>query len=314
MDEITKDLLTAFEQRALDNPGPVPYSVSFGSGLHDRSLFICSALHGDEVGSIPAILRIIDDIKNKNIEFGGIITLALGNIEAIKNNKRFVTEDMNRIFNKSSTDTVDAERVQEIKKLITSHSIFIDLHQTIGPTKSPFYVIRGAEENMQLATIIAAAPLAMLVEVEANDKARMTSTAFAATQNITSFTLELSQKGYSVKAEELAYSAISKIIHTVNTHAISTWKHLASQKKPLEVITIEYTHEFTDPAMRLYPGLINGEFYKKDFELGEYKGQKILAPFDGYIFFPKYPPRDKDQNALSPLPSHLFEFGKVVNS
>jgi succinylglutamate desuccinylase len=313
MDEITKDLLTAFEHRALENPGPVPHSVSFTSGLHDRSLFICSALHGDEVGSIPAILRIIDDIKNQNIKFDGTITFALGNIEAIKINKRFVTEDMNRIFNKNSQDTVDATRVQEIKKLITSHSIFIDLHQTIGPTKSPFYVIRGAEENMQLATIIEAAPLAMLVEAEANDKARMTSTAYAANHDITSFTLELSQKGYSLKAEELAYSTISKIIHTVDKNPKQTWKNLAAQKKPLNVITIEYSHEFTDPAMRLHPGLINGEFYKKDFELGECKGQKILAPFDGYIFFPKYPNRDSHQNALSPLPSHLFEFGKVVN-
>lgn len=314
MEEITKDLLQAFSERASENPGSVPYSVSFSFGQHDRSLFICSALHGDEVGSIPAVLRIIDDIKKGSIKFGGTITFALGNIEAIKINKRFVTEDMNRIFGKSNVDTVDAKRVKEIEKLITSHSIFIDLHQTIGPTKSPFYVVRGAEENMQLARIIEAAPLAMLVaEAEANSKSRITGTTFAGFHNITAFTLELGQKGYNIKSEELAYNTILKIIQTMDEHPTNTWKKIAETKPPLKIISIEYAHEFTEPSMRLHPGLINGEFYQKGFELGIHGNQKIVAPFDGYIFFPKYPIRDANQNALMPLPSHLFEFGKVIN-
>lgn len=313
MEEITKDLLKTFQERSEEYPGDIPYSVSFNNKKSSSSLFICAAIHGDEVGSIPALLRIIDEFKNKTLEFDGKITFALGNIEAIKINKRFVKEDMNRIFGKGG-DSVDAKRATEIAKLVTSHKIFIDLHQTISPTKCPFFVIRGSPLNLALARITQAAPLAILVDnEEMNNHSRVTGTAFAAKHDVTAFTLELSQKGYNIKAEELAFQTIKKIITVVNKNPTSDWVRLSETNPKLSVVTIDYAHEFTDPSMRLVPGLINGEFYKKGTVLGEYRDHKILAPFDGYIFFPKYPERDKHQNANLPLPSHLFEFGKLVN-
>ncbi len=318
MDEITKDLLSAFKLRAKENPGPYPYTVSFDFGSSSKSIFICSAIHGDEVGSIPALLRVIDDIKSKKITYNGKITLALGNVEAIKIGKRFVEEDMNRIFGKTGLNTIDGRRAEEISFLIASHDMLIDLHQTIGPTKSPFYVIRGSEENIQLSKILASAPLAIIAEeAEFNGTGRMTATAYASQKNTFAYTLELSQKGYSPQAESLAYETIVKTLHILSTRKMSDWALLAESAPPLELISIQYSHEFTDPKMRLLPGFANGDFCEKDTilgDVGDVGDHKILAPFDGYIFFPKYPNRGTDQNATRPLPSHLFEFGKVLNS
>jgi succinylglutamate desuccinylase len=311
VEEITKDLLEAFSDRASSDPGPVPYSISFSSNQHNRSLFICSATHGDEVGSIPAVLRIVDDIKRGRIQFGGKLTFALGNVEAIKINKRFVKEDMNRIFGKTDLSTPDAKRANEIARLVTSHSIFVDLHQTIGPTKSPFYVIRSSEKNIQLAKAIAAAPLAINVDDYELKTETMTGTAYAFKHNIHAFTLELSQKGYNIKSEELAYTTIKKLLEFVDRNEESDWHKLANQAPKMELIKIEHAYKFTDASMRLHPGHVNGTFYKKGHSLGVFGDKEILAPFDGYIFFPKYPDRDQNGNALDPRPSHLFEFGKV---
>ena len=70
----------------------------YDGGKSDYTLHISSIVHGNEVGSLPTVISVIQDLEQGNIEFGGRINITLGNPEASKMDRRFIDADLNRLF------------------------------------------------------------------------------------------------------------------------------------------------------------------------------------------------------------------------
>ena len=82
-------LLSRF--RSLGCPGPFDYEWSFhyDGGKSEAHIVVGSVIHGDEVGSLPALVDTAERLAAGHLSYGGRLTILLGNPEASLENKRF---------------------------------------------------------------------------------------------------------------------------------------------------------------------------------------------------------------------------------
>lgn len=107
----------------------IPVHV-FNGQYEGPTLFITSAIHGDELNSIEIIRRVHDHIKLKKLH-GTIITVPVTNIHGVIMQSRYFSDrrDLNRSFPGAKHGTLAARLAHGLMKKIVSISDYgIDLH------------------------------------------------------------------------------------------------------------------------------------------------------------------------------------------
>ncbi len=122
-----------------------------------------AGIHGNENSGIFALQEVFKTIKPFNVQ-GSIYGIS-GNLKALELNKRFIDEDLNRIWTHDKLDYIknknqlnieeqeQAELFDNLKKIIIDHSgpfYFIDLHTTSSKTL-PFITINDALINRKFS-------------------------------------------------------------------------------------------------------------------------------------------------------------------
>ena len=75
--------------------------VSITPATYDKSVVISAGIHGNETAPIEMLEQIYQDIFAGELTVNSRLLLILGNPEAIRQNKRFIGFDMNRLFYQS---------------------------------------------------------------------------------------------------------------------------------------------------------------------------------------------------------------------
>ncbi len=170
MPQALSDHLDAFDRARV--PGAYAYDrvSDHVGGEHATHLVFGSLVHGDEVGSLPAVVRVIEALRSGALKFGGRVTFFLGNPEAGLAGVRFLESDLNRVFVDSAADDHEGRRARQLRPILDDADVFIDLHQTIEETKHAFYIFPFGVEGWQWARAIAATPLWVTRSPEATVK------------------------------------------------------------------------------------------------------------------------------------------------
>ncbi|MCB0391893.1 MAG: succinylglutamate desuccinylase/aspartoacylase family protein [Bdellovibrionales bacterium] len=308
------EYLEKFKEFEKQYSGPIDYSLRFPSTeANYPHIYFSACVHGNEIGSLPALFELIENLHSKKINYPGTITISLGNIEAIKQDVRFVEKDMNRHFGDSQTHHPEAQRANKLCQLIDECDLFIDLHQTIEPTSEPFFVLSDVSENRNFAQALALINKAIL-RSPTNDS-YLTATTYAYRKNKIAVTIELSQKGINTQATQLAKKIFTKTFDLAC--AISTGKKIEDLCKgcaPLTWLAITHYQEFDGPLCHLTEGFSNLDFVSKGQVLG-YKnnGEAFTAPFDGFVLFPKYVERDEKGASIQTPPKDIIALTKIIS-
>ncbi len=124
---------------------------------HSGHIVIGCIIHGNEVGSLPGVIKTIQKLIDKKISYGGKISFFLGNKEAALQNKRFIDHDLNRCFALQETKPFSHEkkRALELKNLLNTADVFIDFHQTTRPCLESFYIFAMHKQSYLWARAIA---------------------------------------------------------------------------------------------------------------------------------------------------------------
>ncbi len=315
MDAKTKECFQQFQQWCEEAPGKIPYSVEFDFAKHDTHIVFSFLVHGDEVGSFPAILRAIHELQSGSLKFGGKVSFCLGNYEAMKVNKRFTEEDLNRCFARQEIDTYEKSRAKELESLIQSSDYFIDFHQTIGPTQAPFYLLsKHLKKSYDFAKLVDEAPYVLLLDEKEESKKYITSMNYASLNESVAFTIELSQKGFAQEAEQKCFRVIEKALYWIEQEQEEiNLNKLADGMPELKCLEMNFSQAFTHPKVKLIDGLVNLQKVEKGQILGhDENAEPLLAAKSAYLFFPKYPGRDQNQEALKPLPHYIYVLADEV--
>lgn len=113
----------------------------------ERLAVISTGIHGNEPSGLFAAKKVIRKIELSNIKLNGTLLVVAGNLEALKEDVRYIDEDMNRVWTKENIQSFlqnprsnEEHQAKELHEVITSempgykHRFFLDCHTTSSET------------------------------------------------------------------------------------------------------------------------------------------------------------------------------------
>jgi succinylglutamate desuccinylase len=270
------------------------------------TIVFTAGIHGNESAGVFALHDAFEELQNRKIKFNGSIYAIAGNLQALAQNKRFINQDLNRIWqlaaiqknsNSSQEESVELNEQQELlsifERILKSHNgpfIFVDLHTTSARTV-PYITINDTLENRKLSFKY---PLPVILGIESFIEGPMLS-----------FINEMGHKAIGFEAGQHDQQ------HTYNNHKSFFWLSLVNSG----VISKKYLPEFDEIFDRLLiaaqghkqvyevcqrydvtqgdnfemiPGYSNFQYVQKGQYLAETNNGNVLCQESGHIFMPRY--------------------------
>ena len=95
-----------------------PFGLVFKTESEEKiDLLISGLIHGDEVIGIEIINSLLRRLSSKEISCAINLGFLLGNVEAARQSKRYLEEDLNRSFGLKRIDKIEEKRAREISKI-----------------------------------------------------------------------------------------------------------------------------------------------------------------------------------------------------
>ncbi len=117
-----------------------------------KTVVLMAGVHGNEICGIKAFDKLLPLLK---IEKGKVIFI-YANLEAIKQNKRFVECNLNRCFLKKQPDdvkhTLEGKTAIQIMKILDNADILLDIHASNSVDSVPFII--GEELTWEFAKVM----------------------------------------------------------------------------------------------------------------------------------------------------------------
>jgi len=292
-------LLAEFEDLA---DGPVPFSHSQDGGRHDVHLVFGGLIHGNEKGSLPALLAILRDLHSGALSFGGRLSLIVGNPWAARAEKRFLEADLNRVFIDSDADTLEHRRARQLMQVLGDADVFVDFHQTILDTQKPFYIFPWQPDGWRWARALAGAEVWVTrAPGESFSSGTCCSDEYVRNRGGVALTLELGQKGFDAHAAARAEAVMRRAIALADRLAqgSGTIAEQSEEQPELGFYRTVFKAPYPDRSWALRPGLTNFLPVSAGERLTAPASPRLSAPCDGVLLFPKYPP------ANQPLPGEI---------
>ena len=279
---------------------------------------ICGIIHGNEVGSLPALLDLMRSLESGEVEFPGVISIVLGNPEAAKLNQRFVEADLNRLFldpqPKSKVDTHEAQRARTLMPILSKCDILLDLHQTMLASHQAFFICPRSEISIAWANSLNGTRAYIDSTPTTHPPTYQCSDDFIWHQDKPALTLELGEAGFHQPAKDVSKMVIANLLATATRLIEQGIEHDRSQTLaslntiPNQLIEHRTVHRepYHTASHALRPNIINFQPVVKG-ELVNETGTPIMSiPEDGFILFPKYPRRDDSGQICEDLPKEIF--------
>ena len=316
MGYVVEDLLEEFTN--FDFQGPIPYSLQYDYQDSACHLVTICATHGDEVGSLPSALRSFKAFTEGKSQFKGKWTLIWGNPEASKLRRRFVEQDLNRVYDRLDGKSLECKRAGQISPIIRQASLFVDFHQTIMSTLIPFYCSNVYKSSYDLARALGGANVLLSTDISQdsskNHQEIKTQNNFAAFYNIPSVTVEIGVKGFNKSSEVLAEHLFKRLLEVAflcssNEPITDVLSKEAVKYPSLSIFECCHQEPFTNSEMNLLAGWKNFSPVNEGEIIGYKDSQKkdpLIASCRGVIIFPKYPKRNEKGEAEGSLPDYIY--------
>ena len=232
-----------------------PRNIETRSSTHHLTKVILSCgIHGNETAPIEICESLSQAIINESIPCCRPLLLIFGNIDAIKANRRFTTENLNRLFTKkppkdSSAKNSETKRAQVIMAAVDEFAnnanrvIHYDLHTAIRDSQFPLFTVEPVSELSQDNTFHY--QLFDKLGIEANLKnhlpthtfSRYTHTYFGAE----AFTLELGKvKPFGSNPVETQQKALMQFSHLLSEMAL-----ILDSERDVSLSSFKIIHELT---------------------------------------------------------------------
>jgi len=314
---MTEKLEGYFERfRALRSAGPYTYDWAHhhDGGGHGFHLAVGSMIHGDEVGSLPGVLRVMEGLENGDITYRGKVTFFIGNPEAGRAGRRFLEADLNRVFHAEAGEEHEGRRARQIMPILDDCQLFVDLHQTILATRQRFYIFPWSEVGWRWSRALAAAGVWVTRHPgQAFSSGTCCADEYVRLRGLPGITIELGERGFRAEAEDTAELAIRRALHLIDAIAAgeTTLVEAAEAQPELDFVHTVHREAFATPGLCLRPGLLNFEPVEEGELLSAPGTPELRAPLSGQVLFPKFPPRE-DGEAVAPWPREIYRIVQAL--
>lgn len=296
-EENAADLLEAFKQRVEEFPSEIPFCAAMGPKNAPFTVVIGSAIHGNETGSIPAVIAMMDDLSEDAAQLRARYFFILGNPEAIRLGTRFVERDLNRCFLLNDEKSLEGKRALELSRILAQADLFVDYHQTNQPAAFPFFTFAYHEESYRWAALMKAAGHFVTRDMRvAFSTEGLCGDEWVRKRGKAAVTLELGKAGLSHEAYRITLASLQRIIGFVETQLDQGKRPAPPEPAPdQDLMCFEVSAKMPWPGdeAALKPGFENFQEVKAGEELGISRpGESLHAATGGFLMFPKYPKRN----------------------
>ena len=302
--------MTQVHSKALEKPTTVNRIINKLEGKNKGiTVVIFAGIHGNENSGIFAIQEVFKTIEK--LELNGTVYGVSGNLKALELNKRFIDEDLNRIWTFENLERLIRKKVlnieekeqselfdllNEITSLNPGPFYFIDLHTTSSKTE-PFITISDALINRRFSKLFPV-PIVLGIE-EYLDGPLLT---YINQLGYVSIGFESGQHDElsSIKNHEsfiyllLVYTRILKQedLAEFNYHYDKLKK---ASKNNTDIFEVVHMHKIKkNDVFRMQNGFKSFEPIQKGVFLATSNGNKIKADKKGILFMPLYQDKGDD--------------------
>lgn len=274
-------------------------------------LVVFAGVHGNEPSGVLALQRVFEQLRSHQIPLSGQLVGVLGNMEALRQEVRYVNEDLNRLFLPSCIEQVKAapeEQTFETLELVNicdlvdslearteEELFFVDCHTTSSASIPFISLNEGFPSSLQLAQQI---PVAAVIGAEKEIKGCLAE--WLNKRGWTGFTYEAGQHQavISVDNQEAVIWLALRHAGCIDEaqaqpyldRARATLKQQGTQQQ--EVYQLLSAHRIRDDeAFRMEPGFRNLQMVRKGERLATSDGEPVVAPVDAYLLMPLYQPQ-----------------------
>lgn len=291
--------------------GPLPFVHQHDGGRHALHLVLGVCTHGDEVGPLPAALRLVQALRAGRLAYGGRLSVVVLNPDAARAGQRFLDSDLNRVFVAQPPSDREGRRARALQPLLDRADLFLDLHQTATPTASAFWTLPWRAVDDAWVRALRGAPVWMTRPAgQVFSPGTCCADEYVRARGRPGLTLELSQRGLDPATEAAAWA--------VMVRALALADDLAAGRPlpdgPVTWLATAWVQPFTSAALRLRDGLCNLQPVAAGEALEAPGSPALRCPVDGFLAFPKYPPRDARGLALGPLPGELVRVAAPLSA
>lgn len=305
--------LLEFERLADRGPYSAPFIHHFpadSGNSNQRHLVIGVITHGNEFGTLPALLRLQRELLSSDPPRSFSVTLLLGNPEAARQGRRFVEEDFNRVMTfDRPADNLERRRADEVRPILDSADFFLDIHQTQTPTETAFWTMPW-EGDLGLFARALGGARAGLTRARGGQfsQGKCCLDEYVRSRGKVGITVEVGERGEDEKQEELAYQVMRRALKVQEQLLCgSTLESLAVEMPQISWYATKDVVRAASSEHRLRPGIYNFAQVRSGELLSASDSPEIRASTDGRILFPKYPaPGD-------PPPAELFRLGVRID-
>ena len=210
-------LLDTFDE-LVGTDGEWPWAFSHRGGEFPLHVVLGAIVHGNENGTLPAVVDLVRGLTDGDIEFGGDLTVVLGNPDAARAGKRFLDTDLNRSFGPNIGDGRERTRATEITPILRHADLFFDLHQTTEATDRPFYIGPFRDDLWRWASALAGATTWVTRAPDATfSSAGMCADEFVRDLGLPGLTLEVGQAGMNPESDACTRAVLDRLIDVATT-------------------------------------------------------------------------------------------------
>jgi succinylglutamate desuccinylase len=285
-------------------------------------VILVAGMHGNEPAGVDAAHAVIDRLDRDGIHLDGELVALRGNVRALREHKRYVAEDLNRLWTedrvavlragapaRDGSATTDgevgpeqreqAELLAELDALIRTAQgevVVVDLHSTSGPG-APFACISDTLRSRAIALTL---PLPLVLGVE--EAIHGTLLEHFENEGVPMVLLEGGRHDAADTALNLESAiwlilAAIGLIGTQHSAAINTHAdrlHAATLGLPL-VVEVTHRHHLADgAAFRMRHGLAHFDPVRRGQPLADDESGPVLSPADGLLVMPRYQVQGSD--------------------
>ncbi|MCB9675492.1 MAG: succinylglutamate desuccinylase/aspartoacylase family protein [Alphaproteobacteria bacterium] len=304
-DERLEHWLSRFAEVADPGPHGIPWTHVHPSSRDGTHVVLGFLVHGNEYGSLPAAVRLIERLRAGSLAWTGPVTLFLGNVPAARAERRFVDFDLNRAWSfVDGAAGAEHDRARELRPLLDRADLFLDLHQTLLETEHAFWTFPWNPVFGHWARVLGAAPAGITRPADQvfASAALKCIDEYVRDRGLPGFTIELGQKGFDAAQDENALAMIVKLLETQERidRGETTLAAESERGASIRWFQTAVQEEWGAPERRLRPGLVSWTPVHAGEDLAAAGSPPIVVPVDGVLLFPKYPAPGE------PPPPHLF--------
>lgn len=296
------------------DPGiAVPRVLARVRGLPGPTLVVIGSLHGNEPAGALALLRLAEALKRPaGRPIRGAVVALTGNRAALALNRRYIRDDLNRVWTTERLARVRAPgavlenedvelaeldvEIERARQEATGAVAILDLHSMSGPGHA-FVTLDDTLRNRALAMRLPS-PCVLGLEEELQG----TLTDYFVGQGLTAFGFEAGQL-YDPQSVDRAEAAVWIALETLGIVASGEWpevRHahavLAADRGSLPAVVDVRHREAIDPTrgFQMLPGFISFQPVTAGQPLAATAQGPVHAPMSGLILMPLYQGQGSD--------------------